>query len=67
MQACRTQNGLPETDAPDLNDKQFTVLKTTAGKHGEVNYRRLCMHCQEPTCASVCPVGALRKTAAGPV
>jgi formate dehydrogenase iron-sulfur subunit len=67
MQACRTQNGLPETDAPDLNDKQFTVLKTTAGKHGEVNYRRLCMHCQEPTCASVCPVGALHKTATGPV
>jgi len=25
------------------------------------------MHCQEPTCASVCPVGALHKTAAGPV
>jgi formate dehydrogenase iron-sulfur subunit len=25
------------------------------------------MHCQDPTCASVCPVGALRKTAAGPV
>ncbi len=37
------------------------------GKDGEVNYRRLCMHCQDPTCASVCPVGALHKTAAGPV
>ena len=29
--------------------------------------RRLCMNCAEPACASVCPVGALRKTAAGPV
>jgi len=25
------------------------------------------MHCVEPTCVSVCPVGALRKTPAGPV
>jgi formate dehydrogenase iron-sulfur subunit len=67
MLACRTENGLPETNATELTDKQFTVLKTTTGKQGEVNYRRLCMHCQEPTCASVCPVGALHKTASGPV
>ncbi len=67
MMACREKNGLPETDAPDLTDKQFTVIRKAAGKDGEVNYRRLCMHCQDPTCASVCPVGALDKTAAGPV
>jgi formate dehydrogenase iron-sulfur subunit len=67
MMACREQNHLPETDAPDLTDKQFTVLKTATGKDGEVHYRRLCMHCLDPTCASVCPVGALRKTASGPV
>jgi formate dehydrogenase iron-sulfur subunit len=67
MAACREKNGLPETNEPDLSANQFTVLKTAAGKNGEVNYRRMCMHCQDPTCASVCPVGALHKTKMGPV
>ncbi len=67
MMACREENGLPETSAPDLTDRQFTVLKTAPGKGGDVSYRRMCMHCEDPTCASVCPVGALHKTAAGPV
>ncbi len=66
--ACREKNGLPETDATDLTDQQFTVLKTAAAKDGsELSYRRMCMHCVDPTCASVCPVGALHKTANGPV
>jgi Fe-S-cluster-containing dehydrogenase component len=29
--------------------------------------RQMCMHCDTPTCASVCPVGAVVKTSAGPV
>jgi formate dehydrogenase iron-sulfur subunit len=62
-EACRVQNNLPETDDKELSSRTFTVLKTA----GELNYRRLCMHCLDPTCASVCPVGAFRKTAAGPV
>ena len=65
--ACCQVNYLPEPDDLDLCDHQFTVVKTAASKGGEVNYRRLCMHCLDPTCASVCPVGALRKTPAGPV
>lgn len=66
--ACREKNGLPETDAQDLAANQFTIVKQTKARNGEdVNYRRMCMHCVDPTCASVCPVGALHKTPGGPV
>ncbi len=69
--ACREQNRLPvPADGfwPSQPDAQnFTVLKKAAWKGEEFNYRRMCMHCLTPTCESVCPVGALRKTAQGPV
>jgi formate dehydrogenase iron-sulfur subunit len=64
---CAAQNKLPYNDAVAAEDRQsdhkFTVVLTKSDKF----MRRLCMNCQEPTCASVCPVGALEKTAAGPV
>jgi formate dehydrogenase iron-sulfur subunit len=65
--ACAGQNKLPYTDAVAAEETQsehkFTVVLTKGDKF----MRRLCMNCAEPACASVCPVGALRKTAAGPV
>lgn len=46
-----------------LSERKLTTIRT----FGERFSRKLCMHCQEPSCASVCPVGALEKTKLGPV
>ena len=61
--ACAEANGLPEDAKPGLNEDRFTSLE----EHGDYYMRRMCMHCLEPSCASACPVGALKKTEAGPV
>jgi formate dehydrogenase iron-sulfur subunit len=46
-----------------ISAHKLTAVET----HGEHFSRRLCMNCQQPACASVCPVGALQKTSLGPV
>lgn len=61
--ACKEQNGLPLEIDEVTTAYTYTVVEKRAG----VNVRRMCMHCLSPTCVSVCPVGAMRKTAEGPV
>ncbi|HTZ95118.1 MAG TPA: 4Fe-4S dicluster domain-containing protein [Terriglobales bacterium] len=65
--ACAEQNKLPYTDAIAAEEKQSEHKFTAILTRGDKFMRRLCMNCQEPACASVCPVGALQKTSLGPV
>ena len=66
-QACAEENKLPYDDKiaaeAAQSDHKFTCILTKDDKF----MRRLCMNCDEPACASVCPVAALRKTPEGPV
>jgi formate dehydrogenase iron-sulfur subunit len=64
--ACKESHGFPgdPADDKDLGARAYTVV---LDKGGDRYVRRLCMHCVDPSCASACPVSALRKTPTGPV
>lgn len=61
--ACNKQNGLPEEDQTELSATHYTVIKS----FDDVNVRRMCMHCDTPTCVSACLVGAFTKMDTGAV
>jgi formate dehydrogenase iron-sulfur subunit len=60
---CKEKNQLPAAIDPKLTAYTWTVVE----QHNKAFVRRMCMHCESPTCVSVCPVGAFSKRADGPV
>jgi formate dehydrogenase iron-sulfur subunit len=67
MTACMQEHGFEGDpfEIDQLSATSLTVLKESPD--GEWSVRQMCRHCVEPSCASVCPVGAIQKTDLGPV
>jgi formate dehydrogenase iron-sulfur subunit len=56
---------------PTMSENTLTRIKfrdyQKSGENEFAFYKEMCMHCNQPACASVCPVLALIKTDEGPV
>jgi formate dehydrogenase iron-sulfur subunit len=66
-EACSARWKLPYNDKIAAEEQTSAHKLTAIRTYGEHYSRKLCMHCVDQACASVCPVAALRKTEAGPV
>lgn len=63
--ACKQAHGIAGDDSDsELSARALTALVDV---DADTHVRRLCMHCLDPSCASVCPVGAFKRTPDGPV
>jgi Fe-S-cluster-containing dehydrogenase component len=75
--ACRQINGLPPRKTDGLHDVQQeldadtkNVIKLYRDPESPQVFafmKQQCMHCVDPACTSVCMLGALQKSASGPV
>jgi formate dehydrogenase iron-sulfur subunit len=56
---------------PAMSEYTFTRIKffdyRIKGQNEFIFFKEMCMHCNDPACASVCPVSAFKKTKEGPV
>lgn len=64
---CVKQCQIEHNQEVDVDGDLSFHRHTSVLDKGDQYVRRLCMHCEEPACASACPVGALHKLEWGPV
>jgi formate dehydrogenase iron-sulfur subunit len=71
VEACKKENhlgkDLPRRWKQSFDDLSSTRFTTIVRRERTRFVRRFCRHCKHPACVSACIVGALQKTAEGPV
>lgn len=71
LPAETTHNRGSYQNPPQTSGKTRTIVTFNEveyeGKFAWIFAKRQCMHCEHPACVSACTVGALQKTAEGPV
>ena len=61
--ACADRWGFARTESHALSATKNTAIMTV----NDVFVPKMCMHCDDPTCVAVCPVGAFKKQSDGAV